>query len=483
MVGLKFQPFTRKKSISENKLIASICRSSFFEFEKEFWDIIIPDKPVWNWHIEKIAHEIQVASERVIRNEPKLYDLLINIPPGTTKSTSCSVMKQAWVWTKMPSAKFICASFAFSLAMDLARKHRDLVESPKYRAVFPDIQIRSDQNTKQYFMNTKLGMRYSVGSGGAIIGMHAHFLDIDDPIDPRAAYSVAETQAVNIWIDEYLSRRKTDQSVALTTLVQQRLGTEDPTWNMLAKGTPVRHICLPAEMTYPVLPEEWKSYYSEGLLDPVRLPRTVLKDALRQLGPYGYAGQYGEQPVPRGGGIFQTEKFRIEKFPPKKMKKIVRFWDKACTSKGGDYTVGVKMGFDFQDTVWILDVVREQWDSNTREMQMDKEAMMDGKGVKIGIEQEPGSGGKESAEKSARRLAKMGFKVTLVPAHGDPEGRADAYSTEVNASNVVLVEAPWNKPYITEHTHFPMSSYTDQVMASAGAYTLLSKMKTRVGLL
>ena len=69
-----------------------LCKEEFFYFVKTFWDTIISEEPVWNWHIEYLCNEIQEMAERVFEGKPKEYDLIINISPGSTKSTICSRM-------------------------------------------------------------------------------------------------------------------------------------------------------------------------------------------------------------------------------------------------------------------------------------------------------------------------------------------------------------------------------------------------------
>ena len=73
--------------ITKDELERSVCRDSFFCFLKRFWSIVVPEAPVWNWHIEFICNEMQKLAERVFKGLPKKYDLLINVPPGSTKST------------------------------------------------------------------------------------------------------------------------------------------------------------------------------------------------------------------------------------------------------------------------------------------------------------------------------------------------------------------------------------------------------------
>src|SRR4051812_20523274 len=95
---------------SEHEVVASICRASLAEFCREFWDTIIPEKMVWNWHMDYICHILQKMAERVFAGKPKKYDLIINVSPGSTKSTLVSVMFPAWCWTRLPSCRTMTGS-------------------------------------------------------------------------------------------------------------------------------------------------------------------------------------------------------------------------------------------------------------------------------------------------------------------------------------------------------------------------------------
>jgi predicted phage terminase large subunit-like protein len=472
---------------SEEELIASICKESFYEFVKEFLQHVWAEKPVWNWHIEFLCHELQVMAERVFKGEVRPYDLVVNIPPGTTKSTICSVMFPIWCWLRMPTARFICASYSYPLAMDLSRKSRDIVTSDKFRTCFPDIELRSDQNTKGYFANTAGGYRYAVGTGGSVLGFHAHFIIIDDPLDPKQAASELDLKAANDWLEQTIPSRKVDRGVSVTVVVMQRLHQDDPTAVFLRRKK-IRHICLPAEITDDVAPETLRKKYVNGLLDPVRLNRDRLREAEEENGQYGYAGQYLQNPTPAGGGMFKVERLKTGFTRPTHFPGgIVRCWDKAGTHKGGAWTVGVLMGKDEQDRIWILDVIRFQLDTFDREQEIAKAAKADGHKVIVVIEQEGGSGGKGDSESTARMLSHRGYRVRInkvTKSDGDKIKRADPFSVQVNAGNVYLahpVDSTWWKDYIAELKHFPMSKYKDQVDASAGAFTHLWKRKIRIG--
>ena len=244
----------------------------------------------------------------------------------------------------------------------------------------------------------------------------------------------------------------------------------------------VKHICLPAEIDntnrLEVKPRKLVKYYQKGLMDSVRLPRSVLNEAKIELGEYGYAGQFLQRPVPLGGGMFKTDRIQITSVACK-YKRKVRFWDKAGTGGGGAYTVGLLMAVDGEGNYWVLDVVRGQWESAARERIILQTAQIDGRGTTIGVEQEPGSGGKESAQNTVKMLA--GFRVRIDKPVGDKVLRADPFSVQVNGGNVRLKMGEWNRIYLEELQFFPHSKYKDQVDASSGAFSILTKKRIRVG--
>lgn len=475
----------RGQQISEIDLIRSIVKQSFKEFIREFWHIAVPNEELlWNWHMDYICKVLQREAERVFRGEPKKHDIIINVPPGSTKSTICSIMFPAWVWAVFPQGRLICASYTNKLALTLSLKSRDVIVSDLYRECFPGVIMRQDQDTKELFMNRQNGMRFSVGSGGSVTGHHGHFIMVDDPIDPLKAFSETELDTVNRWMAETLSTRKVDKDIALTVLIMQRLHENDPTGyilNQVATGKrDILHICLPAEESEFVKPSGLHQKYVDGLLDPRRGSRTILNQAEAELGDYGYAGQFAQHPVPRGGGMIHADKIRIEPQPPANtIKRIVRYWDKAGSAGKGAYTVGVKMAIDRDKRFWILDVVRGQWEAAKRERIIRQIAEVDGPSVKIGIEQEPASGGKESAENTVANLA--GFSVFLDRPTGDKALRADPFSVQVNGSNVSMCPGTWNLEYLNELRFFPKSRYKDQVDATSGAFIRLALHNRFIG--
>lgn len=320
-----------------NEIKGELCRRSFYRFVQEFWDIIIPEKPIWNWHIKYFCEEAQHIIERLKLRLVNENDLVINVPPGTTKSGIWTMMLPAWAWTVDPTLRILSTSFSDTVAMKHAMKSRDIIQSDKYRNYFPYIEIRKDQNNKSDYENTRQGQRYSAGIGASITSMHFHLILIDDPINPKEAASEIECRNACELIDSTLTTRKTDKEVTVTILIMQRLSANDPSAHLLGKqekGKKIKHICLPAELRDGVTPASLEKYYVNGLLDPVRLKKQTLSDALIDLGSANYAGQYSQRPVPAGGLIWQKWFIEVPDhlFPSKKfMTQYGTDWDTAYT--------------------------------------------------------------------------------------------------------------------------------------------------------
>jgi len=164
--------------------------------------------------------------------------------------------------------------------------------------------------------------------------------------------------------------------------------------------------------------------------------------------------------------------------PPGAMKSV-RYWDKAGTAGAGCFTAGVKVGRDGDGRFWILDVVRGQWGAPERERMIRQTAQADGVPVPVWIEQEPGSGGKESAESTVRNLA--GFVCYADRVTGAKETRAEPFAAQVASGNVWLARGAWNRAFIDECAMFPVGKFKDQVDAASGAFVKLTQTDSPVG--
>lgn len=464
--------------LKTDNLKASILKEDYEEFVRWAWHLVVPETCEWNWHMSIICQRMQEVVDRCIARLPAAYDEVINICPGSSKSLLTSVMLPAWTWTKDPSIKFICGSFALDLAQNLSRLCRNIIRSPEYQKLFPYVEISHDQDTKTYFANTAMGFRYAVGVGGNVLGRHADVILLDDPIDPKIAASEVELDTSNRWIKEQISGRKTSKVTTVTILIMQRLAQNDPAGIMM-ESKRCRKLIIPATDEYLIHPPQLIKYYKKGLMDPNRIPRSFL-DTIKQESDYVYAGQYCQQPVPPGGSMFKTDRFRKDApFPV--CTRFCRAWDKAgSTGKRSAFTVGLLMGVDDHNRFTILDVIRTKLDSYSRDKLILETAKSDGYDVMIALEQEGGSGGKQSHDISLQQLA--GFHIIPFKPQTAKSERADPYSSQVNGGNVWLHPSFWNSKLIEEHKFFPFGTYKDQVDAATMAFKALTgTVNIRIG--
>jgi predicted phage terminase large subunit-like protein len=353
-----------------NKVAAELCKREFSFFAKEFWGVVIAEELVWEPHMDVLCDEIQKVYERVFLQPdpndpkkkirlPKPYDLIINIPPGTSKSTIVTIMAPAWAWTRDASLRMITGSYSDSLATEHSTKSRDIITCDKYKIYFPEVHIKDHKGLKTNYETTANGQRFATSVGGTVTGVHGHVNTIDDPLNPKQAASIAECKAANDWMDKTLSMRKVDKSVTVTILIMQRLAVNDCTGHLLSKKKiNVRHICLPAEISNNVSPKEYLKIYVDGLLSPKRLGKPVLEEANKDLGSDGYAGQMAQRPSPEGGDVWQKwfREVPDDLFPDiEKASDVSSDWDTAFTSDENNAATAFMTSGVIQNQIFIFD--------------------------------------------------------------------------------------------------------------------------------
>ena len=187
---------------------------------------------------------------------------------------------------------------------------------------------------------------------------------------------------------------------------------------------------------------------------------------------------------PEAGKVFDRANFKALDALPAGITDWCRYWDKAGTQDGGDWSAGVLVGrwqigvtptgeglFNYV----VADVTRGQWSALARERVIAQKADADsrlGQFVQMWVEQEPGSGGKESAEMTVMKLA--GYTIRVDRVTGSKLVRASPLSVQVEAGNVYYVVGGWNEEWLAEHHRFNgKTGWMDQVDASSGAFNKL----------
>jgi predicted phage terminase large subunit-like protein len=319
------------------------CEESLYEFIKHSWHI--NDSAPWmdGWCIEAICEHLQAVVDGEIRR------LIVNVPPRTGKSASCSISLCAWVWaqakishTSGPGCSFLYASFKDNLVTRDSVKCRRVIESDWYQALWGSrYQLTSDQNTKSRFTNDKGGYRIttSVEDKGAT-GEGANIIVGDDLNAAKQVESEAVIESTLDWWDGTMSTRLNNPKLGAFIEIQQRVGEKDITGHILSKNRGNwTHLMLP--MRY----EPERSYFTSiGWKDPRTVPGELLwperfgeeevAELESEMGAWRACGQLQQRPEPRGGGVIKRDWWKLwtgSKYPP--MDFIIGCLDTAYTLK------------------------------------------------------------------------------------------------------------------------------------------------------
>lgn len=369
---------------------ADQLKASLFEFVKEFWSIIITDKYIHNWHIEYLCDEIQLVVDKyVLDREPhipndKWYlgiteniqkNLLVNVPPGTSKSTITSRILPAWIWAVDCSKTIMSNTVSSSNANEFSSKSKDIIESDLYKSYFTDVSIRRDVSAKTFYQTEKGGVRFSYSTFGSVIGKHASILLDDDRMDVEMANSPADRKRAINQFKAYQTRKK-DKAKTPYVLMEQRLSNKDTTAHALSVfKDECRHICLPAENIYKnVSPKGLEKYYIDGLLDPVRLSREVLKstkmgltDESKPISDIDFNIQFNQEAQTAEGLLYG--KLNFVKSLPENRQGAIRYSFTDVADTGSDFFATPFMEIN-QNKIYVFDAIYTQEPSGITSVKM-----------------------------------------------------------------------------------------------------------------
>ena len=318
------------------------CEESLATFIKRAFHIIEPGAEYMHgWHIDFLCAHLEAITDGVEFEDGTIYNrLLINIPPGTMKSSLCNIFWPAWEWgpRAMPHLRYICASHNQDLAIRDGLRMRRLIESDWFHARWPNVVLQKDQNQKSKFENTAMGFR-QCAAAGSITGARADRVIIDDPLSLTDSLSDQIKSSVNTWFLEAVPTRLVSPKRSAIVTIMQRLAEDDVAGTIMDKELPFDVVMLP--MRYDparAMPtmlglEDPRSEPGE-LLFPARFPPEVVDRDEATMGPWATAAQHQQSPEPRGGGVIKREWVKLwdgPSYPP--FDYIVAAVDGAFTTK------------------------------------------------------------------------------------------------------------------------------------------------------
>lgn len=491
MTNLPGLPLVTPQLAAQELLKRKAARNSLIAFTQ----YTFPQYKVDPVH-ELIARSLdEVVAGNILR-------LMIFAPPQHGKSELSSVRLPAYWLGRRPNDPVILSSYGADLAQTHSRNARQVVNSLEYKALFGNqatsqaapIELRSDSQAVQHWSLAwpYRGSMLAVGVDGPVTGKGGLLGIIDDPFEnwKEAQSQLARNNAWEWWRTTFRPRIWEGGAIIL---IMTRWHADDLAGRILnSQGDKWTVLRLPAMaetqeqrdnnnkfLRLPIGHPDPLGRQPGAPLAPSRFSSEALEEMQIDVGGQAWAAEYQGVPRAAEGNRFKRHWFDTVGAIPAKAKRI-RYWDKAGTEGGGAFTAGVLMA-KFEGFTFIEDVVRGQWSALEREQIIKTTAAKDARAyggnhaVEIWIEQEPGSGGKESAEATVRNLS--GYHIHKEPASGNKDARLEPFAAQAEAHNVKMLEADWNEDYIEELIAIPNGRYRDQSDATAGAFNKFLRPK------
>lgn len=495
-------------------------------FVELMWPLLDPGQPfVRTWVQEAICAHLEAVTAG------KITKLLINVPPGFTKSRLVNVMWPAWEWgpKNRPDLRYMAWSYDARLSEDQNNDCRKIIESPIYQQFWGDrFELLGDSNAKSYYKNDKGGWRRSSSVGGAGTGYRADRLLFDDPHNVRDADSQAALKEATTWFAKTLPTRVRNASgdvrikvpfwvravhgldleddpdddrpvtQSATIGIMQRVHLHDIS-GVILKNPALGYEVLLIEMryrgdTHPARKSpNWKPSsigYEDPrtvlgqLADPIRFPLAEVERMEAQMmllgGSDAVAAQFDQWPLEVSGSWFKVEWLPV--IQPHEVPADVSIGKRgfdfaASAAKKADQTADARVGRSLSTKKFYL------WDTHAiRGGPGDVEAFIsqrhkdDSKAIDWSIPEDPGTG-KLYADYVIREIA-PGRYVHSSREEKDKVTRAKPVSAQAQHSNFVIVAHPGWETARAELVDFPYGDHDDIVDAISRAFAANIAMPT-----
>lgn len=263
-------------SANEARMLRHMLAVDSMMFFRYFFTLREGLKARLSWHHYVLIYALDLVLEG------KVNRLIVNMPPGYTKTEIAvlSFIMKGLVVNKR--ARFIHTTYGSDLALENSSKIKDGVTSDEFQELWP-MRVRVDTKSKKRWFTEDGGGMMAAAAGGQILGFRAGRMEpgfqggliCDDPIKPSDANSRVLRQKIN---DTFNSSQRSRLAVETTPMVvvQQRLDEFDLSGFLLRGGSGDEwfHLELPADITH--LKTAYPKDYTHGI-------RLSVPDILRSI--------------------------------------------------------------------------------------------------------------------------------------------------------------------------------------------------------
>ena len=285
------------------RLDQEIAEASFYHFVLMAWPKVFPELFIDGKHIKAVCDHLQALAEDLFDN------LIINIPPGHSKSRIVSVLFPAWMFgPKANRDQWLHASVAQGLAERDSDACRDVLKHPWFQERWP-VKFSKTKDTTREWRLVGGGKREVTSPVSKATGKRGRWLVGDDLHD----IDETETQTANTikWIrGPWSNRGNYGKLRRKRIIIMQRVAENDATGFYLESDpTSWVHLCLPLEYDperHCVTPifSDWRTKRGQLLWPQAYGPKEVAQGK-RDAGPKNWDCQQNQKPHPVGGKEFE----------------------------------------------------------------------------------------------------------------------------------------------------------------------------------
>jgi len=410
--------------------------------------------------------------------------VMVFVPPQHGKSLIVSENFPAFLLGRQPKANIVSCSYSADLAQKFNRKVQRLIDTPKYRELFPATRLNAksvaSDSKGSWLRNTEVfeivghgGSFKAVGIEGALTGNPIDYGIIDDPVkDSLEAQSASIRRRNWEWYNDVFCTRCHNRSKKI--LIMTRWHEDDLAGRILAKEDDWKIVSLPAIREDTNNPDDPREIGS--VLWPERHSAEKILQ-VKALSERTFISLYQQRPAPVEGGLFKRSWFKYyntKTGTPPKFDTIIQSWD--CTFKDAltsDFVVGTVWAKAGVET-YLIDMVRGQWSfsETVKQMRLLSEKYPQCDQVYV----EDKANGTAIIDTLKQEIAGI---IPVSPTESK-ESRASAISYVIEAGNVYFPsDANWLQSFIEEIAVFPNGKHDDMVDSMTQAlYKLYKGMST-----
>jgi len=219
------------------------CEEDGLYFNRYFFKERFGSKMIVNGH----HHAMQAALDRTMLapSHPDFIPrLVINVPPGYTKTEQAVIGHMARGIAINPQSRFLHLSYSQKLALINSTTCRSLVKSKAFQQMW-QVRTKDDVDSKEVWHTTKNGGVTASTILGQVTGFRAGHMDaeeysgaliIDDPVNPKTAGYDTQRQQVNEQYSETIASRLAVETVPII-VVMQRVHWDDLSGHLLTGGS------------------------------------------------------------------------------------------------------------------------------------------------------------------------------------------------------------------------------------------------------